>query len=380
MTHQADVHLCLISANITPNLTPLLNSEIRPQHVVLMYAADELPWLEGFMRLVATLDGMTVSCRLLSDASGGEAVRADVLSVLAKHEGQTVALNASGGSRLVSLVAAQVFQGLNKPVFYVDAYTDQLVSVHPHDVQVYSLQQRVEVQQYLAASGYDVEEKEVATLTSAQRAFAQELLANIRHYSGSLAILNWLAASAGSGLQSKPIESWHMSSPAFIGLLDRLRDVGLALVNRNCLVFPGEPEKFFVNGGWLQDYVALIMAELKGRSAAVQSFEQALRVSKEGGQRSDIDSVFMVNNRVHLIECHAKKFKKGNVKNGAEAVHRLDELKNLGEDLQAETVLLSYCPLRDLDVRRMQLMGIKVLQEKQLQNLRFYLEDWIAGK
>jgi hypothetical protein len=87
--------------------------------------------------------------------------------------------------------------------------------------------------------------------------------------------------------------------------------------------------------------------------------------------------VFLAGNRLHLIECRAKKLKKGSARSGAEAVHRLDELRVLGRDLDARMMLLSYCPLRDVDVRRMQLSGIRVLQEKQLQNLRFYLQDWL---
>lgn len=379
MVQKADVHLCLVSKAITPNLTPLLNSETCPGHVVLLYAAEDQVWLEGLMQVIRTLDGVTVSCELLSDAGCAESVRSSVLAVLARYEGQ-VALNAGGGTRLTSLIASQVFQRLDKPVFYIDAQTDQLISVHPPDSPVYPLKQRVDVPQYLMASGYEVHEQREITLTSAQRAFAQELLANIRHYSGALAILNWLAASAGKGLQSKYIESWHMSSPAFIGLLDRLRDVGLALVNRNSLVFTSESAKFFVNGGWLQDYVGLVVDELRGRAVDIQSFAQDLLVSKAGGQQAAIDSVLLVNNRLHLIECRAKKFKKGNAKSGAEAIYHLDEVMVLANNLQAESLLLSYCPLREVDVRRMQLMGIKVLQEKQLQNLRSHLEDWLTDR
>ncbi len=379
MVQVVDVHLCLVSANITPNLAPLLNDTTCPRHVALLYATVDLAWLESLTRVIKTLDNVTVSCHLLSNAECAESVRADVLAVLARHEGQVIGLNASGGSRLVSLIASQVFQSLNQPVFYVDAQTDQLVSVQPHDTPVYSLNRRVDVQQYLMASGYHTREVSGISLTVAQRAFAQELLANIRHYSNALAILNWLAASAGNGLQSRSVEGWHMSSPGFIGLLDRLRDAGLALVNRNCLVFKNESAKFFVNGGWLQDYVALVLNELKQGSAEIQDIQQNLVVNKSDEPPVALDSAFLVNNRLHLIECRAKKFKKGTAKNGAEAIHRPDEVMELANNLRARSLLLSYSPLREVDLRRMQLMDIKVLQEKQLHNLRRHLEEWIGG-
>nr|CAA6830610.1 MAG: DUF1887 domain-containing protein [uncultured Thiotrichaceae bacterium] len=380
MVAERSIHLCLVSEDLTLNLTPLLNEATRPEHIVLLYASEQLNLLEGLMQAVASLENIDASVQLLTDVCDADAVRKDVLHVLSAYKEKAVALNASGGNRLTGLVATQVFQSLNKPVFYVDASTDQVIAVYPPDAQSHQLTQRIAVPQYLMAAGYEIQDRREVGLTSSQRAFAQELLSNVRHYSGALAALNWLAASAGSGLQSKYIESWHMSSPAFIGLLDRLRDVGLAHVTRNCLVFPGEAQKFFVNGGWLQDYARQVVAELQGRSPDIHGVEHSVLVGNEGGQQVEVDAMFLVNNRLHLIECRAKKLKKGNAKNGAEAIHRLDELMTLREGLQAKSLLLSYRPLREVDLRRMQLMGIKVLQEKQLHNLRFYLEEWIAER
>lgn len=378
MTLAAGVHLCLFSpASNAANLAPLLDENTRPERVVVLCSVAEAAAAEELLQTLAAVAGVSVQCELLADAGSVAAVRQDIREVLDNYAGQTVALNASGGGRLVSLAAAAVFQQLNQPVFYVDARTDDLVQITPLGAANYQLSQRMTVQQYLTMRGFEVQQAAEMTLFDAQRAFAQELVSNIRHYSEALSILNWLAASAGSGLQSRPIESWHMSSRAFIGLLDRLREVGLALVNRNCLVFPTESAKLFVNGGWLQDYLSLTLAALREEIPALQDFEQSLLLGQQGDVQHEVDAALLLNNRLHLIECRAKKFKKGNAKTGAEAVHRTDELMLLNQRLQAHTLLLSYRPLREVDVRRLQLIGIKVLQEKQLQNLRFYLQEWL---
>lgn len=378
MALAAMVHLCLFSqASNVANLTPLLDEKTCPEQVVILCQADEVAAVEGLLQTLAAVDGVSVQCELLTDAGSVVAVRKDIREVLNNYAGQVVALNASGGSRLVSLVAAAVFQQLEQPVFYVDASSDSLVHISPSAAVDYQLSQRMSVQQYLAMRDFEVQKAGEMTLFDSQRAFAQEWVSNIRHYSEALSILNWLAASAGSGLQSRPIESWHMSSRSFIGLLDRLREVGLALVNRNCLVFPTESAKLFINGGWLQDYLSLTLAGLREEIPALQDFEQGLLLEQNGDVQHEIDAAILLNNRLYLIECRAKKFKKGNAKTGAEAVHRTDELMLLDRNLQARSLLLSYHPLREVDARRLQLVGIKVLQEKQLQNLRFYLQEWL---
>jgi hypothetical protein len=47
------IHLCLVSAQVTPNLTPLLDPATRPEQVILVVSADmrqQADWLEQFIK------------------------------------------------------------------------------------------------------------------------------------------------------------------------------------------------------------------------------------------------------------------------------------------------------------------------------------------
>lgn len=378
MIEQSGVHLCLVtndSANLAANLMPLLDQRIRPHTVVLIHSAVQRQQAEALQRVVQTLPDLSVVCCLLEAPDCVTSVRYALAVLLDQYHDKVVALNASGGERLVVLVAHELCLAAGKLVFYVDTTANQLHVLTPEAVS-HPLTTQPKLAQYFLSRGFTLQQSAVTAVSAKQRAFAQELVANIRHYSAALANLNWLAAGAGKALRSKPMENWHMASRTFIELLDRLRDLELAQVQNKCLVFNGEAAQHFVNGGWLQGYVYTTL-QLMSESGLIQPPAVGL-MAEPMGVHHELDLGFLHQHRIHLIECRAKKLKKGNARSGAEAVLRADELHRLSGKLQARTLLLSYCPLREVDLRRLQLMGIKVLQEKQLQSLRFYLDEWLA--
>ncbi|MEZ5536867.1 MAG: DUF1887 family CARF protein [Thiolinea sp.] len=377
MPFAADIHLCLVSENIAANLLPILDEQARPRQVVLVYPAALSRYADGLGQVINGLGGIGVSRCLLNEPDCVVAIRKALAEQLTCYQQHNIALNTGGGSRLLSLLAYGLFRSAGKPVFYVDTEANRLIDLSEPEAESYQLSGKMTLEQVLQVRGFEVQQRNAFAVRATHRAFAQELVANIRHYSQALANLHWLAASTASGLSSKPIESWQMASPVFIALLDRLRDLGIAVVNHKCLVFTGEAERWFINGGWLEDYTNITLASLSEQYEQVQDIAAGFTVRQDDEAAREIDTALLVNNRLYLIECRAKKLKKGNAGRGAEALHRADELREMNREFQARSLLLHYCPLREVDVRRLQLMGINVLQEKQLQNLRFYLQEWL---
>ncbi len=377
MIEQASVHCCLVADNLAANLMPLLDQRLRPETVVLIHSAAQQEQAKGLEQVLQSLPELKVVSCLLAAPDCMASVRHALVTLLEDYRGQVVALNASGGERLVALVAYEWFRAAGNPVFYVNTVAKQL-HVFMAEAAPYQLAEQPSLEQYCLSRGFTLRQSSMVAVSEKQRAFAQELVANIRHYSAALTSLNWLAASAGKNLHSRPVESWHMASRTFIELLDRLRDLELAQMQAKCLVFADAAARHFVNGGWLEDY-AYTTLQAMHQSGRIQCPTAGL-VLESADTQHELDLGFVCQNRVHLIECRARKLKKGNARSGAEVVLRTDELHQLSRGLQAYTLLLSYCPLRDVDVRRLQLMGIRVLQEKQLQNLHYYLDKWLTDQ
>ncbi|MEZ5476407.1 MAG: DUF1887 family CARF protein [Thiolinea sp.] len=290
-----------------------------------------------------------------------------------------MALNASGGTRLMGLAALEVFRSLDCPVFYVDPHHDRLSGVYPPGTTEVQLNRRVPISTLLQCAGVQMPECGAPPIPAKYRYFATELLSNIRHYGEALGMLDWSASTAVGSLQSRPLESWHLAARPFIELLDRLRELDLARVVNRQRQFYDETARYFANGGWLQQYVVASVEALRERLPAIQDVAQGLQLVTDQGVRHQADVAVLMDNRLHLIECRPKLLRKGNAGSGAQTLYKLDTLAPLLDTLSARGMLLSYRPLRDVDVRRAGELGLVVVQERQLQNLEGYLEQWLRA-
>ncbi len=86
----------------------------------------------------------------------------------------------------------------------------------------------------------------------------------------------------------------------------------------------------------------------------------------------------LIDNRLHLIECKARKWTKTAPKAGpgADALYRLDTLKDLLGGLNARAMLVSYQALPDHDRQRAADLRIDVVAGRDLQRLREKLKRW----
>ncbi len=123
-------HLCLVSAQATPNLTPILDPAVAPRRVILLVSpdmADRAHWLEAVLRP----RGIAVQSWPIADAWDVEHVQTRVLELLEVEReavaASAIALNATGGTKPMSIAAYEAFRAYDLPIFYVDPERDRLV-------------------------------------------------------------------------------------------------------------------------------------------------------------------------------------------------------------------------------------------------------------
>ena len=107
--------LCLVSAQATPNLTPALDPATRPRRVILLVSPDmhaKAEWLEQVLRP----RGVRVDRWPIDDAWDVEGVQSRLLELLDRErdamEAGAIALNATGGTKPMSIAAYEVFREL----------------------------------------------------------------------------------------------------------------------------------------------------------------------------------------------------------------------------------------------------------------------------
>ncbi len=376
-------HVCLVSEQAAPNITPALDPAVRPEAVTLVVAPEmerRARWLGRVLREGA---GVRVRHWPVADAWNVEHLVGRFLELL--ETGDDLILNATGGTKPMSIAAFEAFRAYDRPVFYVHPHTDDLFWLHPHDRPPHQLADRVKLRHFLLAYGAEIRDRASVHVPPAWRELTVCLVLKVEYFAGALRVFNWYAAGAGEALESAPVRTEYLHRPEFLELLDRFQAAGLLRLHRGRLVFTDESARFFVNGGWLEDHVFVQVQQLRRRLPLIQDLARNLRVVRDTGHgavENELDVVFLANNHFHLVECKTRRFppnKAGEDGPGAEAIYKLDTLKELLGGLHGRGMLVSYLPLAPSDRRRAADLGIRVCEGRGIQDLPHVLHEWIMS-
>jgi len=194
--------------------------------------------------------------------------------------------------------------------------------------------------------------------------------------------LNLLANGAERAMRSEPMDDRQASDPQLGELISRFSAAGYLSRERDRLVFPGEEQRFFVNGGWLELYVFDRLRHLRGEVRTVQDLGRNVHVQRDtrsGPVPNEIDVAVLSENRLYLIECKTRQWRGGANGPGAESLFKLETLTDLLGGLQARGMLVSYQDVPDHDRRRAADLRIQVCAGQQIQHLGESLKTWIRS-
>jgi hypothetical protein len=379
-----DTHVILVSGQPTPNITPALDPDTKPSEVVMLVSPDmsrRADWLANVLRPA----GVRVRHWELADAYDVEAIRHRVLELLIEFGGESIALNATGGTKPMAIAAYEEFRQAGRPIFYVHPERDRLIWMHPSGWTARDLANRVRLDAFLQAHGAGLAPRPAGYgMPEALRNLAEGLVRKVEDYQNALRTLNWHAMKAE---QRKSLVSPEEISGAL--RRDDVRELvgwfeaeGLVDVRHGRLHFADEAARFFANGGWLEQYVYAAAQALKREHLGIQDIGRGLDVMREHqgvAVKNELDVALLAENRLYLIECKTRKFD-GETDTGgagAEAVYKLDALVNLLGGLQARAMLVSYQPLAPAILNRARDYRIGVCAGGELRELKETLRKWL---
>lgn len=372
------VHVCLVSHQPTPNLTPLFDPGLAPDEVVLVTTADmaeRAAWLEAVLRP----RGVRVSRWSLTDAYDIESLREQLLGLLVERDGEDLALNVTGGTKPMSIAAHEAFRAMGRPVFYVEPTRDRLVWLyHPEGaLGARDLEDRIRLEPFLAAHGVSVDGMGPREgIPAARRALCADLVADMGAVGECLSTLNWVAAQAEGTLEGpRP----GRAGKAYWSLVDRFAAEGLVRRVGDRLVFPDEAARFFVAGGWFEAYVYGLVYGLRAERPIIQDVGRGVEVCRRGDVRNELDVAFLADNKLHVIECKTRRFDQ-HAAAGAGAVYKIEALRDVLGGAQGRAMLISFKPLRAADLRRAASFEVEVVAGRDVARLRERLLAWIPTR
>jgi hypothetical protein len=379
-------HLLLVSAQATPNLTPALDPAVRPDRVILLVSPDmtrRADWLQA----VLARRGIRVDRWTIADAWDLEHIQFRVLELLEAErvlvKQGAVALNVTGGTKPMAIAAFDAFRAYELPVYYVHPEHDRLIWIHPAARPNVSLANRIRLDDFLAAHGATLLGRRDQAIAEPLRALTAWLVEQNQRIARPLATLNWLASHAEGALRSPVLEQRQMRDQGLAELLRRFAEHGLLRIEDARVRFPGEAQRFYVNGGWLEEHVYDTLRGLRGELRDVQDLARSMDIVREGSRGevvpNEIDVACLADNRLYVIECKTRGWDDGSAAGpGADALYRLDSLSDLLGGLQARAMLISYRDLPHHVLRRAADLRIQVCAGKRLPELHAVLRAWIA--
>jgi hypothetical protein len=377
---KVDTHLCLVSGQATPNLIPVMDLKSAPRRVVLAVSRDmeeRGKWLSDIMKR----HGIKVEILPVPDAydfSGCWEVFSDWLTT----QETEVALNATGGTKIMAIAAQDVFREVRKPVFYVNIENDSLLRLDRGEKPVV-LPAKIKLREFLESYGYEVD-GEVAhpDIQAEQRDFVGRLAYESERLGSALGNLNWLAQQAKDSLMSPVLDAKDLDSRTLNELLGMFSAAGWLSLEKNKLVFPDEASRQFVNGGWLE---LLVYQALSNLSSEFKFSDYAIGLKVKAPNKTtknELDGAFLYRNTLHIIECKtANLFQLSSDKSqskGTDALYKLDGLRDMG-GIRAKAALIDYRgSLNDADKKRANQMKLKIISGSQLRDLAGHLKSWLA--
>lgn len=378
-------HICLVQDVSIDAALPALDPQLRPSDVYLLTSPEyeaHARWLESILRP----EGITVHLKLLRDPGSVAAVRDQVLSILMGRGPGDVALNVSGAFGPVGIGAYEAFRGAERPVFYVDPERTSLVWVHPEEGRRTPLAGRIYLADFLRAHGAAINDNPVdLDMPRGLRVLTRELISGVERLAKPMASLNWFAYHVDGDRCTLPLDSGYQKWGELQGLIDRFASFNLIERRGERLRFPDEGARRYVNGGWLEDHVFNQLERYHADSAAIQDMARGLeyiRLNDATALKNELDVVFLSRNRLHLIECKTKRFQctLNPDAPGADALYKLDGVRQQLGGRQARVLFVSYQPLLDSHRQRAADMGIRLCVGREIHYLSELLREWVGGE
>lgn len=387
------IQFLLVSEQPTPNLTPLVDSNLKPDEVVLITTPEQensgrLRWLTN----VVNNRGIRVHQASISTAWEYGVIYEELKQHVQKHniDDALLELNITGGTKPMSIAAYQLFyfELNNKSIFYVQ--NDQVYWITKQEEEtneIHPLVDNLNLRDFMAVHGARIDSMDQTGTQEEIKSLGNTWLRNAHACSLQIGKLNRLANEA-EGRRPLTVErsDEDYNDQGLVALIDDLEGLNFISTHGLSLTFLNEKARFFANGGWLDEIVYDQVLEVfrNKEDAAAQGIaknliffwadeDQAITKTK-----NELDVCFLYKNKLHIIECKTSNMM--NDDKADDALYKLNALKGRAGGLAAKAMLISYRELRKVDKERADLMHIKYCDGQALESLTESLKEFIFSQ
>ena len=370
------IQVLLVSDQAAANLLPALDPALKPSAAILL-VTGKMQQQAGHLAQVLGESGVKASQVMLPNEHDYGQLESALLDLASQHEGATVTLNVTGGTKLMALAAQSVALAAGWAVFYVDADTDEVIWLGK-EARRQPLTQQLRLRHYLRGYGFTLEEG-IARPQPSQR--HNDLLRTLVTQVGSLekpiGQLNWLGQEAEEKKRlSITLTPQQLDSRGLEALLRIFQDAGVLTVQGNSLTFASEAERDFAKGGWLEHHVFRSVSALSG-DLGLRDKAANLVVLDKDSVKNELDVAFMAKNRLFVIECKTARMDSPEAPKANVTLFKLAEICRRVGGLGTRGMLASYRPLGEAEKRLAGALRIELVCGAELVRLDEKIRNWV---
>ena len=374
MTIPGPIQIMLVSEQAAPNLLAALDPTMKPREAVLLVSQKMVHRAQA-LQAVLQESGIKTQIVALPDEHNMAALENSLMDMATQREGQSIALNVTGGNKLMALAAQAVAQAAGWPAFYVDVDTDQIIWLDKNrPAQV--LTQQLRLRHYLRGYGVTLAEGIARPQPNpAWQTLMDDLVLNVGSLSEPIGQLNYLAQEARYGLRIQ-LSARQLDSRSLEALLRKFEQAQLLQVKGSSLQFPSEAARAFANGGWIEHHVYQTVCQVTG-PLAIRDKAANLQVQDINGQPNEMDVAFLARNRLFVIECKTARMDNPEDLKANDTLYKLSENCRRIGGLGTRGMLATYRPLREAELRLAKALQIEVVSGASLARLDEKLKQWV---
>jgi hypothetical protein len=179
-----DTHLILVSAQPIPNLTPVLDQQLRPKKVIMLVSPDMQQRSQYLESIFKGQCGVEVERHTIDDPWDLEAITLQIIDIVGSYPANSIALNATGGTKPMALAAFDVFKE-NQQIFYVHPEQDRLIWLNPKQPSI-KLADKLKLKNYLMAYGAEAVNAENVGVSFDLQDLCNAIIKDISRYEKAL--------------------------------------------------------------------------------------------------------------------------------------------------------------------------------------------------
>lgn len=389
MTEQAHgkQHVCIVSGQLLPNLIPVLMD--RPARVHLIVTDD---MRDNARRCETILQAHQIPCTRHEHlpSTGLAAIRQKAVDLTLQLDdeigGEHLVLNATGGTKLMSLAFYEQFRQTDADIIYTDTERRVIESLTDPARPERQMTSVIDVRTYLAATGLTLRHSNCEDPEWQQRAKERKSLSKwLATYAGDIGdFLGALNHRVGEALDDRGEvllrpEQYFDTSPhgRWKSALERIAEAGLIEWNGGPAIrFADAETARYLGGVWLEEYAWHVVRDERAYEVRT-GVECTWDGSGSRAARNEFDLLAVHDNRMLVVECKTSRF--GNQPAADSGIlYKLESLGSNAGGLFGRMLLLSARELTEAERSRAASQRIDVLEGTELAGLRDYVRRWMG--